>query len=192
MDLSGDKRQEIPGAGRIGMLLFLLALTMLFGAGIVGYLIVRSRAETWPPPGMPGIPVLGLVVSTLVIVASSVALEAGYRALRSGNQGAFRRGILLAAAFGAVFVINQTMNWIGIEQRIGGKRDIYVFTFYMLTGLHALHVFGGLIPLGIVGRRAMEGRYTATERGGVDYNRMYWHFLGIVWLVLFALLLALS
>jgi cytochrome c oxidase subunit 3 len=192
MDLFDDKNQKVPGAGRIGMLLFLLALTMLFGSGVVGYLVVRGRAAQWPPAGMPDLPTGGLWISTLIILVSALALESGYKALRAGRQTAFRNGILIATILGAAFVVNQMLNWMGIEARIAGKRDVYVFTFYMLTGLHVLHVLGGLLPLGIVTRRAFGGSYSPTARAGVDYCRMYWHFLGAVWLVLFILLLALS
>jgi cytochrome c oxidase subunit 3 len=67
--------------------------------------------------------------------------------------------------------------------------NLYGFTFYMLTGLHAAHVIGGLALLAIVTVRAFCGRYSANAHAGVLYSTMYWHFLDGVWLVMFAVML---
>jgi heme/copper-type cytochrome/quinol oxidase subunit 3 len=63
-----------------------------------------------------------------------------------------------------------------------------MFTFYLLTGLHALHVIGGMVLLGAVTAKAFAGRYSATYHPGVTYAAMYWHFLDVVWLVMFVLI----
>ncbi|RPJ46772.1 MAG: heme-copper oxidase subunit III, partial [Candidatus Latescibacterota bacterium] len=65
---------------------------------------------------------------------------------------------------------------------------LFGFTFYMLTGLHAAHVIGGLGALALTAARAGQGRYTPESRAGVDACAVYWHFLDVVWIVLFAVL----
>jgi cytochrome c oxidase subunit III len=184
-----EKNQSVPGAGKLGMTLFLAALSVLFAASITGYLVVRSRAAVWPPPGMPRLP-SGLWISTLIILLSSATVETALRAARGGRQASLRRAILMTLILGVAFLVSQTINWSGlISVRFTAQANLYAFTFYMLTGLHAAHVIGGLIPLGIVTRNAYAGRYSPDRSEGVLYVRMYWHFLAAVWLVMFVLLI---
>ena len=97
----------------------------------------------------------------------------------------------LAATFGlgVIFVLLQTANWYGLALReVTARTNLYAFTFFMLTGLHAAHVVGGLIPLGVVLAKSVRGRYGSGYHPGVRYMAMYWHFLDVVWIVLFAVL----
>ena len=184
-----EKHQVIPGAGKLGMKLLIASLSVLFASSIAGYLVVRLRAQTWPPAGMPNLP-SGLWISTLIILASGATMEAALRAARGGQQERLRRMVLLTAILGLAFLVSQTINWWGlVTARMPASANLYAFTFYMLTGLHAAHVIGGLIPLGIVTRNAYASRYSADRNDGVLYCRMYWHFLAVVWVVMFALLL---
>lgn len=184
-----EKGQNIPGAGKLGMWLLISSLSVLFASSIAGYLVVRLRAQAWPPAGMPSLPP-GLWLSTLIILVSGVTMEAALRAARGGRQQPLRRMSLATALLGFAFLVSQTFNWWGlVTARMTASANLYAFTFYMLTGLHAAHVIGGLVPLGIVTRNAYAGRYSATHNDGVLYCRMYWHFLAVVWVVMFALLL---
>jgi cytochrome c oxidase subunit 3 len=98
--------------------------------------------------------------------------------------------LALTFVFGVLFLANQAWNWSSlVAANMTAKVNLYGFTFYLLTGLHAAHVIGGLIPLGIVALRARAGRYSPAAYGGVEYTRMYWHFLGGVWIAMFVLLL---
>ncbi|MFH0982206.1 MAG: cytochrome c oxidase subunit 3 [Planctomycetota bacterium] len=65
---------------------------------------------------------------------------------------------------------------------------MYMFSFYLLTGLHGAHVIGGLVPLTVVTTKAFRGRYTRDYYPGVKYVAMYWHFLDVVWLVMFVVI----
>jgi cytochrome c oxidase subunit 3 len=175
--------------GRLGMRLMVLALSMLFAASIVGYLLIRFRATTWPPPGMPSLP-HGLWISTLIIAISSVAMQAAVRAARGGRRQALQAWMLITTVLGVAFLVSQTLNWFAlVAAHLTAKTNLYGFTFYLLTGLHAVHVMGGLIPLGVVTSRAWRGRYSAAFHPGVEYCAIYWHFLAVVWLVLFVVLM---
>jgi cytochrome c oxidase subunit 3 len=168
---------------------FLVAsLSMLFGATLMGYVVVRSRAAAWPPPGVPGLP-SGLLLSTAILLASSVAVWVALDGARRGRQSALRGGLLAALVLGAAFLASQTICWFSLVARHFTMRtNLYGFLFYLLTGLHALHVVGGLVPLGVTTVRAWQGRYTAAAHEGVVHVALYWHFLDVIWLVLFAVL----
>ena len=193
MSESGDPRSAregtIPGAGVLGMRIFLAALGMLFAASIVGYLFVRLRSQAWPPPGMPRLP-HGLWLATAVIVACSGTVAQARRAIRRGETTRATRWLQATLALGAVFLVVQAVNWWGLvtARMTATTKNLYAFTFYMLTGLHAAHVLGGMALLFVVESRARRGRYGSGHHDGITYAAMYWHFLDAVWLVLFAVL----
>jgi cytochrome c oxidase subunit III len=185
----GDRTAPAPlVTGKLGMKILVLALSMLFAASILGYLVIRFRASAWPPPGVPHLPGT-LWISTLIIVVSSFTMQGAVRAARADRQGALRNGMLLTTVLALAFLVSQTLNWFAlVAANLTAKTNLYGFTFFMLTGLHAAHVVGGVIPLGVVTARAFRGRYSSTFRPGVEYCAIYWHFLAVVWVVLFALL----
>ncbi len=187
--LEYDSRyQSVPNAGKFGMFIFLAALTMLFGASIIGYLIIRSRAPEWPPAGLR-LYSNGLWFSTALIVVSSIAMHMAYIGAKTDNQRQLRVGMLLTTILGTLFLAAQTWNWYDlIGTSIATSDQLFGFTFYMLTGLHALHVIGGILPLAFVTRRAYAGRYDSEYHPGVVYCSMYWHFLTGMWIVIFTML----
>lgn len=182
-----DRKGPAPhGSGVLGMWVFLASLAVLFLASIAGYLVVRFRAEAWPPPGMPRLPG-GLILATVVLLGCSVAIHLALQAVRKGNRAAMTRGLVATFGLGVLFLALQAWNWWGlITAQLGPEtKNLYAFTFYMLTGLHAAHVVGGLVQLGWVIARAMLGKYGSGWHPGVLYSAMYWHFLDGVWIVMF-------
>jgi cytochrome c oxidase subunit III len=176
-------------AGRFGMRLLVAALSMLFAAAILAYVLIRSRAPSWPPAGVPALPDT-LWISTALMVASSVTMQVARRAARTGREGALRAGMAATTILGVLFLVSQTLNWFAlVAAHLTAKTDLYGFTFYILTGLHAAHVVGGLVPLAVVTVRALRGRYSAASHAGVEYCAIYWHFLDVVWVVMFAILM---
>jgi cytochrome c oxidase subunit 3 len=186
---SGDRAGPAPLAtGRMGMKVLVLALSMLFGASLIGYMVVRLRAPSWPPPGMPRLPD-ALWLSTVIIVISSFTMQSAVRAARNDRQGMLRTAMFLTTLLGVLFLLSQTVNWFSLAAAsLTAGTNLYGFTFYVLTGLHAAHVIGGVIPLAVVSVRAWQGRYSAAFHPGVEYCAIYWHFLAVVWLVMFTLL----
>lgn len=189
----GDPRKaregHLPGAGVLGMRIFLATLGMLFVASLFGYVIIRMRAPQWPPAGMPPLPP-GLWVATAVIVACSVSIHRALANIRLGQTSGASRALTVTFVLGLVFLVLQALNWSALVRAnvTATTKNLYAFTFYMLTGLHAAHVVGGLIPLGIVRARTARGKYGSGWHPGIQYCAMYWHFLDAVWLVLFAIL----
>ncbi|MBX3181442.1 MAG: heme-copper oxidase subunit III [Polyangiaceae bacterium] len=176
--------------GQLGMLLFLASLTMVFGATLIAYAITRANSPLWRDTDMPGLP-LGLIATTVVMVAQAWAMDRALRAIRKNQQRQFTRALWIALGLGVVFVLGQAMNWYEMQQRALSVevKTLYLFTFYMLTGVHALHIVGGLVPLGIVIAKARRRDYSSSRHEGVRFCVQYWHFLGVVWLVLLAALI---
>ncbi len=175
---------------RFGMTLFLVAIGMLFLASIVGYLAVRMRAPTWPPEGSPRLPG-GLWISTLLLLLSGLTMHRALGSARAGRSRALVRWLAGTTLLGAAFLVSQVLNWVHLlrVENLPAQSNLYAFTFYLLTGLHGIHVVGGLVPMALAARRAGQGRYTPDHHGGVVLLSMYWHFLDAVWLVLFAVLM---
>lgn len=167
------------------MWIFLASLAMLFAGSLIGYLVVRSRAEVWRPDGVPPLPA-GLWVSTAVIVLCSAAVHRAVVEIRNGRQKGLLTGLFATLGLGIAFLVLQAFNWLQLwAADLTPRRGLYGFTFYLLTGLHAVHVVGGLVPLGFTILRALQGRYSWASHTGVRLVAMYWHFLDIVWVVLF-------
>ena len=192
----GDPRRArdgaIPGAGVLGMWVFLATLTVLFLAAIVGYLVVRLRATDWPPPGMPRLP-SGLWLATVTLLAGSVTIDRSHRAIRRGELALSTRWLAVTMVLAFMFLFVQTWNWWGlIRLHLTAASNLYAFTFFMLTGLHAAHVVGGVVLLAVVLSRSIRGRYGSGAYSGVTYAAMYWHLVDLIWIFLFPLLYLVS
>lgn len=188
----GPDRGQVnpPGTGALGLWVFLAALSMLFVASLFGYFYIRFSAAEWPPPGMPRLP-HGLWVSTAVLVTCSATAHLALSAIRRDDSKRLVQMLTATFALGLLFLSLQVWNYLALAREdLTAKTNLYGFTFYMMTGLHAAHVIGGLIPLAITLFRARSGRYTSFFHGGVKNVVLYWHFLDVVWIVVFACLLA--
>lgn len=205
---SDDAEQPPHGALALGMKLFLLALSVLFAASLVLYLITRARAAVWPPPGAPGLPP-ALWLSTALMLISSGTMHLALRAIRAGHVRALHRWMLVTAGLGLAFLVGQTANWVQYVQAIPpeslapprpltdapetARNDarLFYFLFFTLTGVHAAHVIGGLVAVGVVTVGALRQRYSRGQHVGVQNCAAYWHFLDVVWLVLMAAIVTL-
>ncbi len=186
------KSQPIPGAGKLGMIIFMASLSMLFIASVMGLLVTRFRAEEWPPPGSPSLPQT-LWLSTLIIVACSIAVQAAVRYARAGALKEMKYALTATFGLGVVFLIAQSLNWFYLVlANFSLTVNLYLFLFYLLTGLHAVHVIGGLISLVFVVIAAWKNKYTQENHSGIEYSAMYWHFLDGIWIVLFIVLMLVS
>jgi cytochrome c oxidase subunit 3 len=172
----------------VGMILALVSFTMMFAGLFYSYGLLRIRSVAWPPPGVPEPPLLIPSIITVMMFASSVALEQGRKALDVGRIPAFHRFTMGAIILGSLFIGLQAQVWVqmweaGLTLVVGP----YASLFYFLTLFHALHVLAGLgilVRLYLVIPRAgsvVPGRSTA------QLASMFWHFVGVVWLVIFSL-----
>lgn len=170
------------------MLLFLLSLAILFLASLVGYVAIRAQQKDWPPTDIPPLP-LGFWIATLVLLISSFTIHRANNNAQADRLKAVRGWMLATSLLGAAFMLLQISNWFVLTARgMPMSLNIYAVLFYTLTGLHALHVLGGLIPLAMFTARSFNEPPPPRLRQGVRFCAMYWHFLDGVWLVLVATL----
>ena len=177
-------------AGMVGMKFFLASLSILFLTSLIACLIVTIQAGAWRTDAVPGL-ASKLWLSTLVLLAVSAALEHGrYQIRRNRSRGLFHM-LLLTIALAVAFLLSQTRVWLTLDtiQLPGAARTLYLFSFGVVTGLHAVHVLGGFVPLMLCAMRAARERYSSYDHRGVTYCAMYWHFLDAAWLVIVSVLL---
>lgn len=183
-----------PGTGLIGMALFLASLTMLFISGLLGYALIRLNGDFSPPIGAIHIPHL-LWLSTIIVLVSSVTMQHALGSLRRERQQAFRNAMMATLALAVLFIVVQAPALHNLLQTHFEVREqrlhLYGLVFVLIL-LHALHVVGGLIPMIVACIQAYRGRYDHEHYRPIQYLTLYWHFLDIVWVVMFATLLVLS
>lgn len=188
-------RQHVvpPGTSTFGMILFLSALGMLFASSILGYLIIRFGGNS-PAFGSIHMP-MALWLSTALLLASSYAIHRALQNVRRERQSQFRKALtatfLLAIAFLLVQIPGLTALLGSHSQQLSteeGRYYLYGLIFFLIL-IHALHVLGGIIPLGVITYKAHAGRYDHEHYIPVKMMAMYWHFLDGVWVVMFAVFL---
>jgi len=168
---------------RFGLWLFLGTLTMMF-VGFTSAYMVRRTAPDWAPMPPPGL----LWVNTAVILASSVALQAARRKLRAWNPAGVFPWLAVTGVLGGLFLGGQLAAW-----RVLGERGYFLAAnphnsfFYVLSGVHGVHLFVGLVWLAVVLVRARRLAYTPGE-DGLGMFATYWHFLAGLWVYLLLLL----
>jgi heme/copper-type cytochrome/quinol oxidase subunit 3 len=167
--------------------IFVIGGEIMFFAGLVfSFWVVRLGAPIWPPPLQPRLPIGVTAVNTGILLASSVAIVAALRARRHGDRRGFVSLLGLTAGLGSLFLIIQGYEWfrlIGFGLTVGSVA--YGSTFYTLIGAHALHVVAALAWLGVTLTLASRGRFTGSRAAAVTACAMYWHFVVLLWPILY-------
>jgi cytochrome c oxidase subunit 3 len=172
------------------VILAFVIIGVLFMASLVAYVVTRVQAHVFRPEASPGLPA-GVAGSTAMIFGVSLSMHSAYRSVVENRQESLRRSLWLGFAFAVAFVVGQGFNWLHMyrEQTAYVQPTLFEFTFYLLTGLHALHVLGGFVPLGVVISRAGQREYSSSRYDGVRFCVWYWHYLGAIWIVLLVVML---
>lgn len=156
----------------------LAAVAMLFAAFTSAMVVRRGLSDDWVRLALPPI----LWWNTAALLASSVALETARRALNRGHRDVFNRYWTAAALLGMLFLAGQFLAWRQLN-----ARGIYLATnpsssfFFVLTAAHALHLAGGICALVYIDAQALRFRLGPAKRSGIEFTRLYWHFLGGLW-----------
>ncbi|MBK9387928.1 MAG: heme-copper oxidase subunit III [Planctomycetes bacterium] len=179
--------------GKLGMAIFFVSLSMLFGGFLVGLFVLRARVAEWRPPGLGGLP-WELWISTALLAIGSWQLWLAQRAAAVSRRAEVFPAVRRATYALLAFLVAQAAGWIDLTLHgfAPATRNLYTFSFYALTLLHALHVLGGFFPLYRVWRVARELGYGAAHHAGLSYCAMYWHYLGCVWVAILVSLHALA
>ena len=173
-------------AAKIGLGIFMAVAGTLFALSISAYSMRMQMATDWRPLPKPGI----LWFNTGLIAASSVALQWAKISADRGWIGDVRTGIAVGGATSLAFLVGQAVAWLELKDAgyVLSSNPANAF-FYLITAMHGAHLFGGLVALGRTAARVRRGADAERMRLSVGLCAAYWHFLLLVWIVLFALLL---
>lgn len=174
-----DASKSPPGLYRVGLAIICVSITAFFVTLVIAYLWRSRVAPFWDPIPLPRV----LWLSTGLILASSAMFEAARRVFRKGQWRLSSHLLLATASLGAAFLASQLTAWRQlVEEGAFLMQNPHSAFFYLFTGLHGLHLVGGMVALFVV----VLSR--AKRRELVDVTAYYWHFLGVLWLALFAVL----
>ncbi len=181
---------------KLGMWVFLLSEVMFFSGLIGAYIILRfARPEHWVAPGeVLNVPLTAF--NTFMLICSSVTMVKAFAAIEHGDQAGLRKWLIATVILGAAFVSIQVVEYtklvhegfvpiVGRYASEGGP--LYGSTFYTLTGFHGAHVTIGVLCMAFTTIQAFRGRYSKEYYGGVEIIGLYWHFVDLVWIILFTI-----
>jgi cytochrome c oxidase subunit 3 len=159
---------------------------MLFGAFFTAYFFIRvvnPDADPWPLPPFE-LPKFVAGVNTAILLTSSFTMHWALQSIKRDNRAGLKAGLLLTFFMGASFLITQMIEYahVGFNPSNGAFGTI----FFGLTGLHGAHVFVGLTLLAMATVRAFRGHFTAAHHHGVELPGIYWHFVDVMWIVVYA------
>ncbi|MEY2858201.1 MAG: cytochrome c oxidase subunit [Cyanobacteriota bacterium] len=180
------EHHEHPDFRMIGLYIFLISDSMTFIGFFAALLIYRAIMPVWPPEGMPEFELLIPIINTAILVTSSFVMHEGQKALKQDNIRGLQKWFGITAAMGAVFLAGQVYEYSHAEFSL--TTNLLASCFYVLTGFHGLHVMTGvLLILCVLWRSRQEGHYSSGSHFGVEAAEIYWHFVDVIWLVLFVL-----
>ena len=176
-------------AATLGIWTFLATEVLLFGGLFTAYVVFRMKyPQMFYEDHLKLNRVLG-AVNTVVLICSSLTVALGIAAIRKGKEGLLRLylslTILLAAAFLGIKYVEYSEKF---SHGLHPGTDIFFSLYFMLTGLHGIHVLAGMAVLGTVLFLAGRGKYSEHYHTPVEMSGLYWHFVDLVWIYLFPLL----
>lgn len=190
----------------LGMLLFITSEVMFFAGLFAAYFSIRANfidadgVKRWPPAEFADTldPFrlfthagdLNLILpATVILVISSFTCQLGVWAIRRNDRRGFTRNIAATLVLGIVFLLLQAYDYgVLINEGMTLGSGTFGTTYFTLTGFHGAHVFGGVIMLSVVMYRGMAGQFSARHHDAVEATSLYWHFVDVVWILLFSIL----
>jgi cytochrome c oxidase subunit III len=171
--------------GKLGIWLFLASEVMLFGALFSTYIILRVGATEWPH-GELNIP-LG-AVNTVILICSSVTMVMAWASLKMHDWGKHRIYLVLTLVLALVFLVNKYFEYSAhFASGEVPSRTTFLAIYFTMTGLHGLHIIGGMIVmLYLLGPGAKLWKTNPDQfTNRIEYTGLYWHFVDLVWIFLF-------
>jgi cytochrome c oxidase subunit III len=169
-------------AKKMAMWLFIIADTATFAGCLVAYGFIRNATPDWPRPFHS---ITNVALMTFILLTSSLTMLIAVRSAQKDDKAGAFRWMMITAVLGIVFAVLHIREWLGM---IGEGATLFhnpwgtpLFssTFFSITGLHLLHVTGGVVALIAVGIRYQGGRYNADD---LEVTGLYWHFVDLVWM----------
>ena len=178
----------------LGMLLFITSEVMFFSGLFAAYFSTRAQNAVttgWPPAQFKDTlnPLSLILVATVILIASSFFCQFAVWSIRRGDRTGFIRNISITFVLGIAFLLMQAYDYsllFGEGMTMGSGP--FGTTYFTLTGFHGAHVFGGVLMLGVILYRGMAGQFSAKHHDAVEAVSLYWHFVDVVWIILFSVL----
>ncbi|MFZ0761592.1 MAG: cytochrome c oxidase subunit 3 [Candidatus Sulfotelmatobacter sp.] len=169
-------------AKKMAMWLFIIADSATFAGCLVAYGFTRNATPDWPRPFHS---ITNVALMTFILLTSSLTMLVGVQSAQKGNKAGAFRWTMVTAALGLAFAALHIREWLGMI-REGATlfhnpwgTPLFGSWFFSITGLHLLHVTGGVVVLIAVGIRYRRGRYKADD---LEITGLYWHFVDLVWM----------
>jgi len=176
--------EERPGLPRlyVGMLMFLLSETFLFGNLFWTYFYLRAKSPIWPPQGVVlELPLIA--VNTVILLSSSVTMQLAINRAGRGNRKGMVNTLIVTMLLGAIFLTVKGWEWTQVDFRPWDHA--YGSIFYTLTGFHGLHVLAGIGIMGALLVRTLRLRESSLAPLPVEVGGLYWHFVDLIWIFVF-------
>jgi len=174
----------------VGTVVWLASELMFFSGLFAAYFTLRASAGSdWPPEDVH-LEILTSGLFTLGLVASSGTMQLAVRAIARNRLPAFRGWVIATMVLAVAFLGNQAHEWSSLEFSVSSHA--YGSSFYVMTGFHGLHVFGGVLAMILLLGRAGSRRFGAADLPAVEMVSYYWHFVDVVWIGMWATLFLLK
>jgi cytochrome c oxidase subunit III len=167
-----------------GMVVLIATEATIFLALLASYFFLRASSPEWPQGGIEPPELFRISIFTVVLLGSSLPLFWGEAGIKRGNVPILRVALFVSFAMGLAFMINQILEFRELGFSI--HDNAYASIFLVTTGLHGLHVLGGLAISAVVQLKAALGRFTAQRHLTVEIFALYWHFVDVVWIFVFS------
>jgi cytochrome c oxidase subunit 3 len=175
----------------LGMLLFITSEVMFFAGLFAAYFATRAANTPWPPTVFAHIldPLGPILPATILLIASSFTCQFAVWSIRRGDRRGYIRNIAITFVLGVVFLVMQMYDYaLLFSEGMTMGSGPFGTTYFTLTGFHGAHVFGGVLMLGVILYRGMAGQFSAKHHDAVEAVSLYWHFVDVVWILLFSIL----
>jgi cytochrome c oxidase subunit III len=190
----------------LGMLLFITSEVMFFAGLFAAYFSIRASfvdtdgVHRWPPQQFEAIlnpfqlqtesGALNVILpATILLVISSFTCQFAVNAIKHDNRTTFLRNMAVTLVLGITFLVMQVYDYtVLFHEGLSMGSTTFGTTYFTLTGFHGAHVFGGVLMLAVVLYRGMAGQFSAKHHDMVEATSLYWHFVDVVWILLFSIL----
>jgi cytochrome c oxidase subunit III len=180
----GDLRWNQPSRGVVGMYCLIAAEAAIFTIFVIAYIFYIGKSLTGPQPrDVLHVPIF----FTICLLSSSLTIHFALKFLRTGRVASFALWWLLTFVLGAAFLAGTIREWLHLiyDEGLTIQTNLFGTTYYSLVGLHAFHVTVGLLALAAVSIFTFRGDVKAQHAERVEVLSMYWHFVDVVWVVVF-------
>jgi heme/copper-type cytochrome/quinol oxidase subunit 3 len=190
--LAHPVEEEVTNTGiphdKMGMWVFLCSEIMFFTGLIGSYIVLRFASPLWPRPStVLNVPLTAM--NTFILICSSVTMVQSLAAIQRGDSRKMKLFLSLTLLFGAIFISIQGVEyWKLLHEGFNPHVSLFGSVFFTTTGFHGFHVFCGVVCMAYMTGKAFLGKLTKEHHQGIETLGLYWHFVDLVWIVLFTII----